>query len=59
MSDPRKHLASETPWQVVEAYHEAAKHYFHRYARSAGRLDWANQPEAFRRFDAEDLWREQ
>ena len=40
----------ETPWQVVEAYHEATKHHFHRYARSAGRLDWANQPEPFRRF---------
>jgi nitroreductase len=32
-------------------YHDATKHYFHRYARSLGYLDWATQPDPFRRFD--------
>jgi len=29
-------------------YHERTKHHFGRYARSAGFLDWANQPNPFR-----------
>ena len=29
-------------------YHEETKHHFHRYARSAGGLDWRNQPDPFR-----------
>ena len=29
-------------------YHEQTKHHYHRYARSAGFLDWANQPNPFR-----------
>ena len=32
------------------AYHEATKHHFNRFARSAGYLDWATQPDPFRRF---------
>ena len=32
------------------AYHEATKHDFHRFARSAGYLDWATQPDPFRRY---------
>lgn len=31
-------------------YHQAVKHHFHRFARSAGYLDWANQPNPFRRY---------
>jgi SagB-type dehydrogenase family enzyme len=31
-------------------YHEQTKHHFHRYARSAGFLDWANQPNPFRSY---------
>jgi SagB-type dehydrogenase family enzyme len=31
-------------------YHEATKHHFNRFARSAGYLDWAKQPDPFRRF---------
>jgi SagB-type dehydrogenase family enzyme len=33
---------------TVFAYHERTKHHFHRYARSPGYLDWANQPQPFR-----------
>src|SRR6266568_3202948 len=32
-------------------YHEQTKHHFHRYARSAGFLDWANQPNPFRSYE--------
>ena len=32
-------------------YHEQTKHHFHRYARSAGSLDWANQPNPFRAYE--------
>ncbi|MGH7259494.1 MAG: SagB/ThcOx family dehydrogenase [Nitrospiraceae bacterium] len=31
-------------------YHNQTKHHFFRYARSLGYLDWANQPDPFRRF---------
>ena len=30
-------------------YHEQTKHHLNRYARSAGHLDWENQPNPFRR----------
>jgi SagB-type dehydrogenase family enzyme len=32
-------------------YHDQTKHHFHRYARSAGFLDWANQPNPFRAYE--------
>src|SRR3989454_7065659 len=32
-------------------YHEQTKHHFHRYARSLGYLDWANQPNPFRFYE--------
>lgn len=38
------------PLETVIAYHELTKHHFHRYAPSAGYMDWANQPDPFRRF---------
>ncbi len=38
-------------YETIVAYHEATKHHFHRYARSAGFMDWANQPNPFRYFD--------
>ncbi len=36
---------------TVIAYHQATKHHLQRYARSAGYMDWANQPDPFRRYD--------
>lgn len=36
---------------TVLRYHRETKHHFRRYARSLGFLDWANQPDPFRRFD--------
>ncbi len=38
-------------YETIVAYHEATKHHFHRYARSAGYMDWANQPNPFRYFE--------
>ncbi len=32
-------------------YHEATKHFFHRFANSAGFMDWANQPVPFRNYE--------
>ncbi|MFZ7126268.1 MAG: SagB/ThcOx family dehydrogenase [Desulfobacterales bacterium] len=40
----------ESAFQSVVLYHQRTKHHFDRYARSAGYLDWANQPDPFRRF---------
>jgi SagB-type dehydrogenase family enzyme len=39
------------PLDIVMRYHLETKHHLGRYARSAGALDWANQPDPFRRFD--------
>jgi SagB-type dehydrogenase family enzyme len=40
---------------TITKYHERTKHHFRRYAKSAGRLDWATQPEPFRRFEGARL----
>ena len=43
------------PVEQVIQYHIQTKHHFHRYARSAGYLDWANQPDPFRRYEGTTL----
>jgi len=50
-------LASATPGSrlsdtlhEVRQYHERTKHHFHRYARSLGFMNWANEPNPFRRY---------
>ena len=35
---------------IIE-YHNATKHHYHRFAKSLGHMDWANQPDPFRRFE--------
>src|SRR6185437_6583271 len=40
--------------QIIH-YHIKTKHHFNRYARSLGYLDWANQPDPFRRFEGTQL----
>ncbi|MBX3333517.1 MAG: SagB/ThcOx family dehydrogenase [Nitrospira sp.] len=47
---PQSHLTD----QVIR-YHIQTKHHFNRYARSLGYLDWANQPNPFRRFEGTRL----
>lgn len=42
---------STDPVDRVIGYHVRTKHHFNRYARALGYLDWANQPNPFRRFE--------
>lgn len=39
----------------VADYHEATKHHYNRFARAPGYLDWANQPDPFRRYSGASL----
>ncbi|HSD42039.1 MAG TPA: SagB/ThcOx family dehydrogenase [Burkholderiales bacterium] len=43
------------PLEVVLRYHHETKHHFSRSARAPGRMDWANQPDPFRRFEGSPL----
>ena len=47
---------TEATQQVIE-YHEISKHHFDRYARGPGYLDWASQPDPFRRYHGAPLKR--
>src|SRR5437762_10522154 len=38
-------------------YHERTKHHFNRFAPGPGGLDWANQPDPFRRYAEAPLTR--
>jgi SagB-type dehydrogenase family enzyme len=46
-----------SPEELVVAYHERTKHHFHRYAAALGYMDWATQPDPFRRYAGADLVR--
>ncbi len=35
---------------IAVRYHDSTKHHFNRFARSLGYLDWATQPDPFRRY---------
>ncbi|UVT16920.1 MAG: SagB/ThcOx family dehydrogenase [Nitrospira sp.] len=51
-------IADSVPPDLVDRvihYHIRTKHHFNRYARSLGHLDWANQPDPFRRFEGAPL----
>jgi SagB-type dehydrogenase family enzyme len=41
--------------ETVLRYHQATKHHFGRFARSVGYLDWASQPDPFRRYSGTEL----
>ena len=43
--------------EVVLRYHQETKHHFSRYARAPGTMDWANQPDPFRRYQGSPLIR--
>jgi SagB-type dehydrogenase family enzyme len=43
--------------EEVMRYHERTKHHFARFAPGPGQLDWANQPDPFRRFAGAPLTR--
>src|SRR3990170_4828333 len=44
--------SSISSWEIAARYHERTKHNFHRFASSLGYLDWATQPNPFRRFSS-------
>ncbi|MGH2436579.1 MAG: SagB/ThcOx family dehydrogenase [bacterium] len=46
-----------SPEEVVIAYHERTKHHFYRFAASLGYMDWATQPNPFRRYAETELVR--
>lgn len=46
-----KPVPDTTLYRQLMAYHQATKHSYHRYARSAGFMDWENQPVPFRFFE--------
>jgi len=52
-SDTKSHTTD--PVDRVINYHIQTKHHFNRYARSLGYLDWANQPDPFRRYEGAEL----
>lgn len=56
MSQDESQSAAEPPEHTVIAYHERTKHHFQRYAASPGYMDWATQPDPFRRFPGADLF---
>ncbi|MEW6747111.1 MAG: SagB/ThcOx family dehydrogenase [Planctomycetota bacterium] len=51
-----------SPLETILRYHDETKHHPHRYARSAGYLDWDTQPHPFRHFEGAAVvrlpWRE-
>ena len=52
--EPAETLPTD-PIDRVIRYHVQTKHHFTRYARSLGHLDWANQPDPFRRYHGTTL----
>jgi len=50
-------VADASRLEAVMLYHERSKHHFNRYARGPGQLDWANQPDPFRRYAGAALTR--
>lgn len=44
------------PLAVVLEYHRSTKHHFNRYAKGPGFMDWATQPNPFRRYDGAPLF---
>ncbi len=49
--------AHGSPLEAVMRYHERTKHHLNRYAPGPRRLDWANQPDPFRRYEGAALTR--
>jgi len=52
---PHGQRGDMSPAEIVAGYHERTKHQGHRFAASAGFLDWDNQPDPFRRHDGAPL----
>ncbi len=50
IDQPRRRSMTMDTLEIALRYHETTKHHPHRYARSSGYLDWAAQPNPFRRY---------
>src|SRR3954464_7754249 len=48
---PAPSLDGRDPLETVLRYHQETKHHFSRFARGPRHLDWANQPDPFRRYE--------
>jgi len=46
-----------SPEELVIAYHERTKHHLHAFAAALGYMDWATQPDPFRRYAGAPLLR--
>ena len=57
LEGPGSFEGDASPEEVVLAYHERTKHHFYRFAASLGYMDWATQPNPFRRYAGADLVR--
>ncbi len=55
MKSDDSHQSTSDCLERVKQYHEQTKHDFNQYARSLGYMDWANQPDPFRRFEGAPL----
>jgi SagB-type dehydrogenase family enzyme len=54
--DRARHAPERDPVDTVLRYHRETKHHFSHFARGPGRLDWANQPDPFRRYEGASLF---
>ena len=52
---PSVAVKSESKLEAVYLYHDRTKHHVDSYARSLGYMDWASQPNPFRRFEGAQL----
>jgi len=48
-------VAAPSKLEAVYLYHDRTKHRVERYARALGYMDWASQPNPFRRFESAPL----
>jgi hypothetical protein len=58
VTDETKRSEAEPAYQgldMVMRYHQETKHHFSHFARAPGSLDWANQPDPFRRYEGAPL----
>lgn len=53
--NPAGAAESPGPVEAVMRYHQETKHHFSGYARALGYMDWANQPDPFRRYEKSPL----
>ena len=56
-SNPPIHPSKQDAGGDIIAYHDRTKHHPERYAQGPGGLDWANQPDLFRRFSGAPAFR--